>query len=57
MEISDDELDKYRIAGEIAKEVRKEVKQIVTERKRIFDICTDIESLIRKKRCQSSFSL
>jgi len=49
MSLSDDVVEKYRLAGKIAAEVREQVKRSVTEDMPIIDICEKTEALIRKK--------
>ncbi len=53
--IDKDVLEKYRQAGEIAAEVREEMKRYVKEGMRIIEICEKAESLIEKKGGKPAF--
>jgi len=55
MSLSDDVVEKYRLAGKIAREVREQVKLSVREGMPIIDICEKIEALIRKKGGKPAF--
>jgi methionyl aminopeptidase len=55
MSLSDDVVDKYRLAGRIAAEVREQVKRSVTEDMLIIDICEKTEALIRNKGGKPAF--
>jgi len=55
MTLSDDVVEKYRLAGKIAAEVREQVKRSVTENMPIIDICEKTEALIRKKGGKPAF--
>jgi len=48
-------VEKYRLAGKIAAEVRGEMKRTVSEGMPIIDICERTESLIRKKGGKPAF--
>ena len=53
--IDKDVLEKYRQAGEIAAEVREEMRRYVKEGMRIIEICEKAESLIEKKGGKPAF--
>ena len=53
--IDKDVLEKYRQAGEIAAEVREEMRHYVKEGMRIIEICEKAESLIEKKGGKPAF--
>ena len=53
--IDKDILEKYRQAGEIAAEVREEMRRYVKEGMRIIEICEKAESLIEKKGGKPAF--
>ena len=53
--IDEDVLEKYRQAGEIAAEVREEMRRYVKEGMRIIEICEKAESLIEKKGGKPAF--
>jgi len=53
--IDKDVLEKYRQAGEIAAEVREEMRRYVKEGMRIVEICEKAESLIEKKGGKPAF--
>jgi len=55
MSIPKDVLQKYEKAGKIAREVRKEAKNLVHEDMLLIDICERVESLIRKKGGKPAF--
>ena len=55
MSLSDDVLEKYRLAGKIAAEVREQVKRSVSEGMPIIDICEKTEALIKKKGGKPAF--
>src|SRR3972149_6926206 len=55
MSLSDDVIEKYRLAGKIAAEVREQVKRSVSEDMLIIDICEKTEALIRKKGGKPAF--
>lgn len=55
MSLSDDVIEKYRLAGKIAAEVREQVKRSVSEGMPIIDICERTEALIRKKGGKPAF--
>jgi len=55
MSIPEEVFEKYRQAGKIAAEVRKETKKIVREGMRILDLCEKIEALIRKRGGKPAF--
>jgi len=55
MSLSDEVLEKYRLAGKIAAEVREQVKRSVSEGMPIIDICERTEALIRKKGGKPAF--
>jgi methionyl aminopeptidase len=48
MGFSEDELEKFREAGKIAREVREMMRKTVREGMRIIDVCEKTEGLIRK---------
>lgn len=50
-----DELDKYLLAGEIAAEVREEVKTRVEEGVKLLDICEWVEDRIRRLGAEPAF--
>jgi len=52
---SEEVIDKYRLAGKIAAEVREQVKGAVSEGMPIIDICEKTEELIRKKGGKPAF--
>jgi len=55
MTVSDEVLEKYRLAGKIAAEVRGQVKGTVLEGMPVIDICEKTEELIRKKGGKPAF--
>lgn len=55
MSLSDEVLEKYRLAGKIAAEVREQVKRSVSEGMPIIDICEKTEALIKKKGGKPAF--
>jgi len=55
MSLSDDVIEKYRLAGKIAAEVREQVKRSVSEGMPIIDICEKTEALIKKKGGKPAF--
>jgi len=55
MSIPEEVFHKYRLAGKIAAEVRKETKKIVREGMCILDLCEKIEALIRKRGGKPAF--
>ncbi len=55
MSLSDEVLEKYRLAGKIAAEVREQVKRSVSEDMLIIDICEKTEALIKKKGGKPAF--
>ncbi len=55
MSLSGDVIEKYRLAGKIAAEVREQVKRSVSEGMSIIDICERTEALIRKKGGKPAF--
>ena len=55
MTISEDLLQKYRKAGKIAAEVRKETKKFVREGMPIIDLCEKVESMIEKRGGKPAF--
>jgi len=55
MSIPQEVFKKYRLAGKIAAEVRKETKKTVREGMRILDLCEKTEDLIRKKGGKPAF--
>ncbi len=55
MALPEDVLQKHRRAGQIAAEVREEMRQTVRQGMPILDICEEAESLIRKKGGKPAF--
>lgn len=55
MELPEDVVKKYRLAGKIAAEVREHVKQTVSEGMPIVDICEKTEALVKKKGGKPAF--
>jgi methionyl aminopeptidase len=55
MAIAKDILEKYRLSGRIAAEVRDYMKRTVSEGMPIMDVCEKAESLIRKKGGEPAF--
>ena len=55
MILSDDALEKYRIAGRIAREVREAMKSFVREGMQIIEVCERAETLIQDKGAQPAF--
>ena len=55
MTITEDVLQKYRKAGKIAAEVRKETRSFVREGMPIIDLCEKVESMIEKKGGKPAF--
>jgi methionyl aminopeptidase len=55
MAILEEDLQKYKRAGKIAREVREEVKRTVKEGMPIIDICEKVEQLTRKKGGKPAF--
>jgi len=55
MPIPKEVLQRYEIAGKIAREVREEAKNFVREDMLLVDICERVESLIRKKGGKPAF--
>ena len=55
MSIPEEVFEKYRLAGKIAAEVRKETGKTVREGMLIIDLCEKIEALIRKKGGKPAF--
>jgi len=55
MTISEEILQKYRKAGKIAAEVRKETRRFVREDMPIIDLCEKVESTIKKKGGKPAF--
>ena len=55
MILSDDALEKYRIAGRIAREVREAMKSFVREGMQIIEVCERAETLIQEKGAQPAF--
>lgn len=55
MGIPEEDLQKYQLAGKIAREVRKEIKKTVREGMRIIDICEKVEGLTREKGGKPAF--
>lgn len=55
MTISEEVLQKYRKAGKIAAEVRKEMRRFVREGMPIIDLCEEVESMIEKKGGKPAF--
>ncbi len=55
MTISEEVLQKYRKAGKIAAEVRKEMRSFVKESMPIIDLCEKVESMIEKKGGKPAF--
>jgi methionyl aminopeptidase len=55
MTISEETLQKYRKAGKIAAEVRKETKRFVREGMPIIDLCEKVESMIERKGGKPAF--
>jgi len=55
MTISEGVLQKYRKAGKIAAEVRKETRKFVREGMPIIDLCEEVESRIEKKGGKPAF--
>jgi methionyl aminopeptidase len=55
MAIPEEDLQKYKRAGKIAKEVREEIKRTVKEGMPIIDICEKVEQLTRKKGGKPAF--
>ena len=55
MSVPQEELEKYRQAGKIAREVRTEIKKTVKEGMPIIDICEKVEGLSRQKGGKIAF--
>lgn len=55
MSLPDEVLEKYRLAGKIAREVREQAKRTVSEGMPIIDVCEKTEALIRKKGGRPAF--
>jgi len=55
MSLSKDVIEKYRLAGKIAAEVRETMKRSVSEGMPIIDICEKTETLIREKGGKPAF--
>lgn len=55
MILSDDVLEKYRIAGKVAKDVREAMRSFVREGKQIIEVCERAETLIQEKGAQPAF--
>jgi methionyl aminopeptidase len=55
MAVPEEDLNKYRLAGKIAREVREEVKNSIREGVPIIDICEMVEELTRKKGGKPAF--
>jgi len=55
MSLSEDVVEKYRLAGKIAADVREIIKRSVSEGMPIIDICEKTEALIRKKGGKPAF--
>jgi methionyl aminopeptidase len=55
MGIPEEDLQKYQLAGKIAREVRKEIKKTVREGMPIIDICEKVEGLTREKGGKPAF--
>ncbi|KON30570.1 hypothetical protein AC477_04855, partial [miscellaneous Crenarchaeota group-1 archaeon SG8-32-1] len=55
MGIPEEDLQKYQLAGKIAREVRKEIKRTVREGMPIIDICEKVEGLTREKGGKPAF--
>jgi methionyl aminopeptidase len=55
MAMPEEDLQKYRQAGKIAREVREEVKRTVKEGMPIIDVCEKVEQLARKKGGKPAF--
>jgi len=55
MTLPEEVAEKYRLAGKIAKEVRAQVKSIVSEGMPVIDICERTEALIRKRGGKPAF--
>ena len=55
MGIPEEDLQKYQLAGKIAREVRKEIKRTVHEGMPIIDICEKVEGLTREKGGKPAF--
>lgn len=55
MTIPEEVLQKYRKAGKIAAEVRKETRNFVREGMPIIDLCEKVESMIKKKGGKPAF--
>ena len=55
MGIPEEDLQKYQLAGKIAREVRKEIKRTVREGMPIIDICEKVERLTREKGGKPAF--
>jgi len=50
-----EELEKFRLSGQILRETREEMKTQVHENMRIIDVCEKVEGLIRKKGGKPAF--
>jgi methionyl aminopeptidase len=55
MAVPEEDLQKYRRAGRIAREVREEVKRSVIEKMPIIDVCEKAEELTKEKGGKSAF--
>jgi methionyl aminopeptidase len=55
MPIPEEDLQKYQLAGKIAREVREEIKNTVKEGMLIIDICEKVEGLTREKGGKPAF--
>ncbi len=55
MAVPEEDLQKYRRAGKIAREVREEIKRTVKEGMPIIDVCEKVEELTRKKGGKPAF--
>ena len=55
MAIPEEDLQKYKRAGKIAREVREEIKKTVKEEMPIIDICEKVEGLTREKGGKPAF--
>ncbi|MBT8171596.1 M24 family metallopeptidase, partial [Candidatus Bathyarchaeota archaeon] len=55
MAIPSEDLEKYQIAGKIAREVREEIKKTVKEGMPVIDICEKVEGWTREKGGKPAF--
>lgn len=55
MSLPSEVLEKYRLAGKIAREVREHVRGAVKEGTPIIDVCEEVEELVRHKGAKPAF--